>query len=205
MKSWPKMKKNKPKTRIKPFLFGEVLMNRNRELQIRNAACELLEETGSDFYNAISVNQLLWNISKYKISCMSTYLHGLDGFTVYDIEHDKYLILISPKSFNRKKFTVAHELGHIYLGHLKHYKNSTTINSKHLENEANLFAEELLMPTLGIILTGLNTADEITAHYAVSLESAKIKLSNLEKNALYKDYMEHIDLLGEIAVMGKMY
>lgn len=34
-------------------------MNRNRELQIRNAACELLEGTGSDFYNAISVNHLL--------------------------------------------------------------------------------------------------------------------------------------------------
>ncbi len=169
----------------------------NRELQIRLTACELLRETGIGFCCAVSTTQIFRYISKYAISCTSTYLQGLDGFTVYDIGHDKYLIAISPRSFNRKKFTVAHELGHIYLGHLKNYYNSMTIDSKRLEFEANLFAEELLMPTLGIIHTGLNSAEEISNHYAVSLESARIKFCNLKKNALYRDYLKHIDLLGE--------
>lgn len=175
---------------MKSFLKIEVRM---RELQIRLAACGLLKETDNSFCCAISVVQLLRDILKFKVSCTATYLQGLDGFTVYDNEHDKYLIVISPKKFNRKKFTVAHELGHIYLGHLKDYCNSMVIDSKRLEFEANTFAEELLMPTLGIIHTGLNTAEEISGHYAVSLESAKIKHYNLKRNALYRDYLKYID------------
>lgn len=54
----------------------------------------------------------------------------------------------------RKRFTIAHELGHFCLGHGSSLRDTSkadwyVVNTEH-EREANLFAAELLMPAIAI-------------------------------------------------------
>ncbi len=55
------------------------------------------------------------------------------------------------KSFYHRRFTIAHEIGHILLNHFKKFKilydsDDFILNSSQLEREANIFASELLVP-----------------------------------------------------------
>jgi len=67
-----------------------------------------------------------------------------DGFTIIKGigTKVKYIVLFNEeqKNHRRRAFTIAHEIGHIYLGH----KNDSHEN----EIEANRFASELLMPNI---------------------------------------------------------
>lgn len=79
-----------------------------------------------------------------KISVKGKDLGDDDGFCI----NDKIIVYNNQKSRNRYRFTVAHELGHILLGH-----NSGSAPSKinlysknEVERNANSFAAELLAP-----------------------------------------------------------
>lgn len=75
-----------------------------------------------------------------------------DGLTVTSTPQSKKFLItyndkISTKS--RINFTIAHELGHIALGHFEYVNDSTVLSKeeyKVLEAEANAFAKELLAP-----------------------------------------------------------
>lgn len=88
-------------------------------------------------------------LNHYDIIEMNTNLCGCDGYTLFLQEKNKYLICydLFEKGYNRSRFTIAHELGHVIL---KHFILSNTLNSKCLENyfdyDANSFANELLLP-----------------------------------------------------------
>jgi Zn-dependent peptidase ImmA (M78 family) len=64
-------------------------------------------------------------------------------------ETGEYIIIYyDEKYLPRLRWTVAHELGHIILGHKNEFPNRLTEAEYAIaEIEANLFAEELLMPT----------------------------------------------------------
>lgn len=47
---------------------------------------------------------------------------------------------------HRQRFTVAHEIGHLILGHTCNGRKSEFDSASHIETEANQFAAELLMP-----------------------------------------------------------
>ncbi|MCL2055801.1 MAG: ImmA/IrrE family metallo-endopeptidase [Oscillospiraceae bacterium] len=79
------------------------------------------------------------------------------------------------RSLRRINFTLAHELGHIYLGH----GDDRAAN----ENEANSFAAELLMPSALVreMQTRNNhplTPEDVCAVFAISRQAAAIKLQN---------------------------
>lgn len=100
-------------------------------------------------------------------------------------------------SENRKRFSIAHELGHYFLGHItgmhidKIFRNelsSMAINKN--EIEANNFAAELLMPTEEVenYITDLNEnnkmslddiIDKSSDYFKVSREAMRYKLKNL--------------------------
>lgn len=65
-----------------------------------------------------------------------------DGLTICRKKQDKplYLVLYNDemKNLRRRNFTLAHEIGHIYLGH--------QTDEEKQEQEANYFALQLLMP-----------------------------------------------------------
>ncbi len=83
---------------------------------------------------------------------------NLSGFLLRDIKNYKAVIGVNYKhSDNRKRFTIAHELGHLFLheGEQIHVDRGIQINLRNeaasqgsliAEKEANLFAAELLMP-----------------------------------------------------------
>jgi Zn-dependent peptidase ImmA (M78 family) len=160
------------------------LIQRRREFEIRSKALEVLDYCGIDYKRPISTKII---VEKYKIYHAYQNIKGLNGYSIYDKKHDRYLMITdNTLHFNRHKFTIGHELGHIFLDHLKRNMKYGT------EREAYIFTDELLMPTLGILHLGLNTAEEIAEHYQVSLDAAKIKIDTLE-NTIYHDYIDRMD------------
>ncbi|MFG6096993.1 ImmA/IrrE family metallo-endopeptidase [Leptothoe sp. ISB3NOV94-8A] len=133
----------------------------------------------------------------------------LSGFLLRDQETKRVVIGInSAHHENRRRFTIAHELGHFLLheGEVIHIdkqnesqgfqlnfrnaKSSEGIDVK--EKEANLFAAELLMPSKFIHndLSKLKSIDllgpdeqylkDLVEKYAVSLQAFMIRLSYLD-------------------------
>lgn len=91
----------------------------------------------------------------------------------------------------RRRFTVAHELGHLALGHLSpgnpKFRDPATNFSysahKAEEREANRFAAELLMPAntlkYAIERKNLHSVDDLADLFGVSQVAMKYRLENL--------------------------
>jgi Zn-dependent peptidase ImmA (M78 family) len=110
----------------------------------------------------------------------------------------KTVIAVNPKHHsNRKRFTIAHELGHYFLHQdvTDHVDADFRVSWRNEESSkavdwneisANAFAAELLMPE-EFLIADLNSLEEVTkrsvvllaGRYAVSPEAMKIRLTNL--------------------------
>lgn len=145
-------------------------------------------------YDLVPPYDIMTLVEKKAIIAFHTFPFKADGITV-DIKSDKPRIYINnafdiPKT--RQKFTIAHELGHIFLpwhkgtiaSDINEYNFSAHMMYRDMESEANRFASELLMPTNWII----NILDQdipfkarlkkILQDAGVSLEAALIKIDN---------------------------
>lgn len=107
-----------------------------------------------------------------------------DGF-ITQINNEKF-IFINDKihNRNRRRFTLAHELGHGLLGHdlsVIHYRNSEIDNqSDKQETAANVFARDVLMPATVLAALDLHTPEEISEVCNVSMQSAKIRAERMK-------------------------
>ena len=115
-------------------------------------------------------------------------LRGSDGF-VTKIGGKKAIYLNEQKgTTQRRRFTLAHELGHIVLNHSINpviYRNSEVDDGQKPEEvQANIFARDLLMPAGVLAKLHLTTVDEIMRICNVSHISAQIRLERLTE--LYK-------------------
>lgn len=89
-----------------------------------------------------------WELSPYSLSNAEFSFISLDGFTVF--KNGKYIIFynkdVIPKT--RIRFTIAHEIGHIVLGHHffdeQYYKN----NESEIEKQADIFSGNILLPSV---------------------------------------------------------
>ncbi|MDD4844816.1 MAG: ImmA/IrrE family metallo-endopeptidase [Anaerotignum sp.] len=111
-----------------------------------------------------------------------------DGFSL-KLETQYYLVFNdSIHHLGRTRFTIAHELGHILLGHVEtitFYRNSeidSDTNEK--ETQANIFARDLLMPAAVLAALHVHAPEEIAAFCNISLQSAQIRAKRME--ALYQ-------------------
>jgi len=112
--------------------------------------------------------------------------------------HEAYIGVNSLQSRNRRRFTIAHELGHFVLHHGIHVDKDFRINwrdgnsSKAVnpeEMEANRFAAELLMPT-GLLVRDIESLrrvdraalESLARRYGVSSQAMKIRLGNFGFN-----------------------
>lgn len=127
-------------------------------------------------------NHLKIKIIDYNNISDLTYI-SKDGFTKY--KNNKYYIFLNKDiPEKRQRFTIAHELGHIFLGHFKCgnfpflIANSGIDEQK--EREANLFARLLLAPPK---LTVYLKDDEVAKTLNISDDMAKI-VNKLK----YKDF-----------------
>lgn len=100
---------------------------------------------------------------------------------------DKYIILYNNApdiSQSRKTFTLAHELGHISLGHMRALEKScvTARNRQYssLETSANMFAAYLLCPAPVLYNFGIASPMVVSSIFGISLASAEISLKNIK-------------------------
>ena len=86
---------------------------------------------------------------------------------------------------SRRRFTLAHELGHALLDHdtgTIHYRNSEFDSpSDPQELEANVFARDLLMPATVLAALDIHTPEEIMALCNISYQSAKIRSERMQE------------------------
>jgi len=114
-----------------------------------------------------------------------------DGFTAYDTRTNRYIVCINRKDIpeGRIRFTLAHELGHIFLGHLKCLEGEPPERVLRIwDREADIFATELLMPeewleTMVFVtqmqLFGSKELAWLKKHLGVSWEALIIRLDEL--------------------------
>lgn len=87
----------------------------------------------------------------------------------------------------RKRFTVAHELGHIMLGHVGRYElinREISPNDNPIEQEANVFASRLLAPACVLWGLKVKSADEISQLCDISQTAAEYRWQRMQE--LYK-------------------
>ena len=102
--------------------------------------------------------------------------------------NNRFVIAVNENSCSerRKRFTIAHELGHCVLGH-----NIGDILTKNDERAADKFAAELLAPIPVLILCGAESPAEIKKICGISDKAAEIRFEELvrlrRKNFLLSD------------------
>lgn len=107
-----------------------------------------------------------------------------DGLSFYN--GDMPVILFDQAlPLNRNRFTVAHELGHIILGHVK--RGQMTVMNREpspddnpYETAANQFTVRLLTPACVLWGLDLHTPEEISAVCGISLASATFRAERMK-------------------------
>lgn len=94
-----------------------------------------------------------------------------------------YIIFDDTDVRGKQRFTVAHELGHILLGHaLKngYYTRQNNLVKPADETAADMFAARLLAPSCVLWGIGAQTAAEIAAVCNISITAARIRAERLD-------------------------
>lgn len=117
-----------------------------------------------------------------------------DGFTVYMKDTRNYLIFYNQECcYERQRFTIAHELGHILLKHtMKLFEGVeyTVINREPsvqgdwMEQQANVFASRFLAPACVLHALKADTPEKIAKLCNISIQSATYRtqrMKDLEK------------------------
>lgn len=93
------------------------------------------------------------------------------------IINGKPYILVAPDCpLKRMRFTIAHELGHIILGHVGEYQlinRAPSSSDNSIEQEANIFASRLLAPACILWGCKVQSPEEISKLCDISLSSAE--------------------------------
>lgn len=138
------------------------------EILIREGICEL----------PIMVIQLckkMGIIVKYDPNISQT----ADGYSqiIKGIPH----IFLDPLAIPaRKKFTAAHELGHILLNHANTMQRGYNLRGTSLEQEANVFASRLLAPACVLWGCGVQTKHDIVHLCQISESAAQLRMERMK-------------------------
>lgn len=138
----------------------------------------------ADFYDLKIVLYSKTNITQL----FKTDVKNGDGFIVCNENKKQIFINDKINNRNRRRFTLAHELGHGILNHdigKIHYRNSEIDNKNDIQEfQANVFARDLLMPATVLVALNIHTPDEIMKLCDISYQSACIRAERMEE--LYK-------------------
>lgn len=114
-----------------------------------------------------------------------------DGYTIYDGSNYTIAYNDTIPIVGRIRFTLMHEIGHIYLNHLIDFDETILLRStlteakyKVLENEANAFARNVMSPVM--VVQGLNIKyiREVMKYFEISKSAAKVRLEALKQDYL---------------------
>lgn len=106
-----------------------------------------------------------------------------DGFTA--AVNGKYIIAYNEKcTIGRCRFTVAHEIGHILLGHAldeKLVNREPSPNDNPFEKAANMFAARLLAPSCVLYGCNVHTSEDISKLCNISMQSANYRAERMKE------------------------
>lgn len=169
-------------------------MNYQNYKDSRNAAWRILVDQ--------QVNELPVRVSKLcKDLGVDIYLYtpteqDSDGKSI--IIDGRPTILVSEQcSVQRQRFTTAHELGHVILGHVGKYNlvnREPTPEDNPIEQQANVFAARLLAPAIVLRDLNVESAEQIAEVCNISNQAAEFRWQRLQ--LLYKREEEHIQKYG---------
>lgn len=119
-------------------------------------------------------------LKHYEFTVM--YLADLNEFVSALVDlPEKYIAINANHSKTRQRFTLAHELGHYLLGHAAGAFQDVASNSiksnNPVEQEADEFAAELLVPSQVLKKMPLSSIDILASHFFVSKEVLTIQLT----------------------------
>ncbi|WP_171417964.1 ImmA/IrrE family metallo-endopeptidase [Paenibacillus alvei] len=110
-----------------------------------------------------------------------------DGYTIVDNEGYTIAYNDTIPIKARIRFTLMHEIGHIYLNHLREFDETilrrstlTEAQYKVLEQEVNCFARNVLAPAPIIKKLGLNTEQDLMHYFKISYRAASVRLQCLK-------------------------
>lgn len=159
------------------------------DAMVRNASWQVLIDNRVDSL-PVDVVEIVNNngIKLLKDSQVQELRSGEMGICMFD-GTQWFIVYNDSLPLEEKRFTVAHELGHIFLKHhlVVGLHARTTDGIPQTESEANVFASYFLAPAC--VLWGLNahTADEIARFCEISAEAAGICVKRIAE--LYKGDM----------------
>ncbi len=111
----------------------------------------------------------------------------IDALTFYNSETGRYVTVYDHETLiERIRWTIAHEIGHIFMGHLTDFEFTQLhgrLDSKQywvLEREANVFAAELLAPISILKRIRLCSAEDIARLCQISNDAAKNRAKDLQ-------------------------
>ena len=136
----------------------------------------------------VKTYQELSQKSNISVQRVGLCLGSEDGFVCYDASHDRYRLAYDcERRGARMRWTLAHELGHIVLGHLEDFPETSIARKQSpvlldiLDKEADKFAGEILAPAP--LLIGLAESSHLHTkefYYALSRD-----LFRLSRQAAY--------------------
>jgi Zn-dependent peptidase ImmA (M78 family) len=131
-------------------------------------------------------------IKLLKNSDVDVLLDGESGKTVCENGYFN-IIYRDTESSKRCRFTIAHELGHIFLGHLmintSQYRTFKIQNDT--ESQANVFARDLLAPACVLHELQALSAAEISKLCNISLDSATFRAERMRELELRNAWYLH--------------
>ena len=121
-----------------------------------------------------------------------------DGFTL--TMDDMYIVWINDDVFEeRLRYSMAHELGHIVLGHFCKDDLSKEIQ----EAEANFFAHRLLAPMWAISQLSCKEPWNVSYQFGISMECAYYRVKNYTQWSFWGSVMTEIEKIMSFAFSFK--
>ena len=155
-------------------------MNYKKYQESRNAAWQILIDEG--------VSELPVNVSSVCKSLgiiVKTYdsKEENDGYSLI-LEGRPFVFINQNKPRARQRFTCAHELGHIILGHVGKYnlvnREPSPFDSP-IEQQANSFAARLLAPACVLHELGICDAKRIAEMCGISMKAAEYRAKRIKE------------------------
>ena len=94
-----------------------------------------------------------------------------------------YIIYDDNMSKERIRFSIAHELGHIFLGHQltnDEYRRTFVIDKPSEETQADIFASRLLAPAVVLWALDIHSAEQIQKFCFISYSASKIRAERMK-------------------------
>lgn len=158
---------------------------------IEKKALEVRDRLGLDYVYALDPETLLKRLKQKTKLSYRLALDGELGEAEAYLDSDNHLMILSKKVSsgmqlpkNRARFTVAHEIGHYFLGHTgntkRHPDKTPYVSPKQIiqEQQADLFASFLLVPTK--LALSSQSAKEIEDRFQVSTAVAEIAFERVQ-------------------------